>query len=424
MERNTPLAITGTGIVCGSGATPADVWSAITAGETSIAPLEAFETEGWSARLASEVKENNRTLVPDRKLHKSISRTDLLGIYAGEQALTNAGFAEAQSAQTEDAQSEWNDRSGLIVGSGGGTLSSNYDYFPLMAEVDQDLPTFGKELGNMVTPMWLLKNLPNNVLCHVGIRNQLKGTNACITNQCASGIMALTESAEAIWNNEADRMGAIAHDMPIEPEMVHYYSKLGLMSGEGLHPFDENHSGTIFGEGAAGFFLEPQESARERDQETLGYFVSYGVASEATGITDLREDGDGVRRAIEDALTNANITADQLAFIAAHGNGTQPSDSSEALGIRAAIGDASVPVTAFKGAYGHLIASSGAVDCVMALEALRNKTVPAVVGLRTPAQEAAALNLVTETTSAEGDYALVICRGFGGTNVAVVLKSA
>ena len=78
--------------------------------------------------------------------------------------------------------------------------------------------------------MWLLKNLPNNVLCHVGIRYGFKGTNACVTNQCAGGVMAMAEAAAAIRNGEADRACATGHDTPFEPETVFNYDRLGLLT--------------------------------------------------------------------------------------------------------------------------------------------------------------------------------------------------
>jgi 3-oxoacyl-(acyl-carrier-protein) synthase len=97
--------------------------------------------------------------------------------------------------------------------------------------------------------MWLLTRLPNNVLCYVGIRNGFKGTNACITNQCVGGALAISEAAAAIRSGEADRAVATGHDAPIEPETVFHYQRLGLLAGDVLRPFDATRSGTIFGEG-------------------------------------------------------------------------------------------------------------------------------------------------------------------------------
>lgn len=417
------IVITGSGIVCGAGANPDDIWSKLAAGETAIGPYSQWDGDNWPVKIASEVQENNRTLVPDRKLHKTISRTDMFGIYAAEKAIENSGVLAHRDELPEDSQGGFNDRTGLFVGSGGGNYSSNYDYLPLITEAKGELPAFGAELSNMVTPMWLLKNLPNNVLCHVGIRGQLKGTNACITNQCSSGIMAVAESACAIVNGEADRIVAAGHDAPFEPEMVLYYHKLGLMSSDTPRPFDANRSGTVFGEGAASLVLEKESDANQRGANVLGEFLGFGCCSEATGILDLDPEGDGVFRAIEQCLEDAGLQTSDVGMICAHGNGTYASDLSESIGIRQAFGDDIPPVTGFKWAYGHLIGASGIADIVMSLEALKQKVVPAITTCEEIDPRIGEFPVATTSTNPRSNVALVICRGFGGMNVVVAIRA-
>lgn len=417
------IVITGSGIVCGAGANVDDIWSVLESGESAVGPYSQWDGEKWPVKVASEVKENNRTLVPDRKLHKTIGRTDMFGIYAAEQAVSSSGLLEHRESLDESETASFNDRTGLIVGSGGGNYTSNYDYLPLIEEAEGELPAFGRELSNQVTPMWLLKNLPNNVLCHVGIRGQFKGTNACITNQCASGIMAVAESASAIRNEEADRIIAAGHDAPFEPEMVYYYHKLGLMSGEAPRPFDVDRNGTVFGEGAASVVLEKAGDAAARGANVLGEFLGWGCCSEATGVLDLSPDGDGVKRAIEQALTDADLSPSDIGMICAHGNGTPQSDLTEAAGIRSVFGEKIPPVTGFKWAYGHLIAASGITDLVMVLKALEQKKLPGIATLKQIDPEMGGLPVSSESATPTSDKALVICRGFGGMNVAVIVKA-
>src|SRR6266700_1791475 len=134
MNVSNQIAITGVGAVCGAGLSVDAIWNAIISGKSAIAPIEQWDASRWPVKLSAEVRNvDNRTLVEDRKLHKMISRTDLFGLFAAHQA----------------------------VG----------------------------EFSASVNPMWLLRILPNNVLCHVGIRYGFKGTNACVTNQCVSGVL-------------------------------------------------------------------------------------------------------------------------------------------------------------------------------------------------------------------------------------------
>lgn len=417
------IVFTGLGAVCGAGKTVDEIFDAIMNGRSAIAPITQFDASRWPVRVAAECNVDNRTLVADRKLHKSISRTDLFGLYAADMAVQQSGLPAHREKMDAALVPKFNDCSGIISGSGGGNYHSSYDYLPLLTAAKGELQQFGRELGNTVNPMWLLKNLPNNVLCHVGIRHNFKGTNTTITNQCAGGIMAVAESAAAISAGEADRMTAIGHDSPFEPETVFHYHQLGLLSDDTLRPFDRDRRGTVFGEGAAAVVLEKSDDAKSRGAKILGEFLGSGCVNEATGILDVRPDGDGVNRAIEIALADAKISRGEIGMIVAHGNGTRASDASEATGIRRVFGDKIPPVTGFKWACGHLIAASGITDLVLTLAALQKKIVPGIATLNSPDPEIAPLPISQAAQTPHGDCALVICRGFGGMNVALVVRA-
>lgn len=417
------VVFTGLGAVCGAGKTIDEIFDAIINGRSAVAPISQWDANRWPVGIAAECVVENKVLVPDRKLHKSVSRTDLFGLYAADLAVQQSGLLAHREKLEANAVAKFNDRSGIISGSGGGSYRSGYDYFPLLTTARDDLKIFGRELGNTVNPMWLLKNLPNNVLCHAGIRYNFKGINTTITNQCAGGVMAVAESAGAIRAGEADRMTAIGHDAPFEPETVLNYHRLGLLADDALRPFDRERRGTVFGEGAGAVVLENEMDAQARGAKILGEFLGFGCVSEASGILDVRTDGDGVGRAIELALADAGILHGQVGMIVAHGNGTRASDASEAVGIRRVFGEKIPPVTGFKWAYGHLIAASGIVDLIFALTALRQKTVPGIPTLKALDSELAPFPVSPTAQQPRGDIALVICRGFGGMNVALLVRA-
>ena len=176
-----------------------------------------------------------------------------------------------------------------------------------MTEARKDLVTFGRELSNTVNPMWLLRTLPNNVVGHIGIKYGLKGTNACITNHSVGGLLAAIEGYCALRAGEADRVVAVGHETPIEPQMVLYYHGVGLLASEALRPFDARRDGSQFGEGAGALVLETEDSARERGAQVLGEVLGGGYAGEGCGLLAIRADGDGPERAIRQALDDARI---------------------------------------------------------------------------------------------------------------------
>jgi 3-oxoacyl-[acyl-carrier-protein] synthase-1 len=421
------VLITGIGAVCGSGMSPDAILDAAQAGHSAIAPIAQWDTAGWPVTVAAEVPDfNPRALVEDRKLHKLIRRTDMFGLYAATQAIEASGFIRVRDALDSAAAAIHSDRSGLYVGSGGGAYNTQYEYFPLMSETGGDLVGFGRELASIVNPMWLLRTLPNNVLCHVGIKYNLKGANACITNHSCGGTLAVIEAAEALRHGEADRAVAVGHDALIEPQMVLYYHQCGLLASDTIRPFDARRSGSVFGEGAGALALETEAAANERNATVLGEVLGGGYAGEALGLLAIRDDGDGLARAISQSLADAQLRPRDIGMIVAHGNGTQQSDASEAAAIRRifGVGDDAPPVTAFKWAIGHLIAAAGIVEAVLALAALRRGIVPAIATLANADPDCAGLRISAAAQQPRADTALILCRGFAGTNAALIVRAA
>ncbi|HMN75766.1 MAG TPA: beta-ketoacyl synthase N-terminal-like domain-containing protein [Burkholderiaceae bacterium] len=420
----TRIVVTGSGAVCAAGMSPAEILAAVVEGRSAIGPVTQWDTTGWPVRDAGEVKDfNARALVEDRKLHKLIRRTDLFGLYAAGRAIEASGLLEHRATLDEPAAATFSDRSGVYVGSGGGNYQNQYDFLPLLTEANGELRAFGEKLLDTVNPMWLLRTLPNNVLGHIGIRHGLKGPNACITNHSIGGLLAVIEAMQALRNGECDRAAAVGHDAPIEPQMMLYYERVGLVAREALRPFDARHDGSQFGEGAAALMLETEASAAARGAAVLGEVLGGGAACEAEGLLAISDDGDGVVRAIEAALADAGLRPADIGMIVAHGNGTPASDRSEAAALRSVFGAAMPPVAAFKWAFGHLIAGAGILDAALAIEALRQRSVPGTANFETLDPQCAGLPVSRAAQTPRSDTALVICRGFAGTDAALIVRA-
>ncbi len=425
MTNPSRVVVTGSGAVCGAGMSPDEILGAVLAGRSAIAPVTQWDTAGWPCRIAAEIADfNPRALVDDRKLHKLIRRTDLVGLYAAGRAIDGAGIIVHRDAMDDDAAARYSDRTGVYVGSGGGNYENQYDYFPLFAAASGELPAFGRELANTVNPMWLLRTLPNNVLGHIGIRHGLKGPNACITNHSVGGTLAVIEAFQALRTGEADRAVAVGHETPIEPQMVLYYHRLGLLASEMLRPFDARHDGSLFGEGAGALLLETEASAAQRNAPVLGDILGGGYACEAQGLITIRDDGDGLARAACQALADAALAPADIGMVVAHGNGTPQSDISEAAVIRRVFGATPPPVTAFKWAIGHTIAAAGILETVLALAALARGTVPGVANFTRLDPACAGLPVSAAEQTPRSKVALIFCRGFAGTNAALVVRAA
>jgi len=424
MAESSKVLVTGLGAVCAAGKDPEAIWKSVGNGQSAISPIQQWDASGWPTSMAGEVTGMDaRALVEDRKLHKMIRRTDLLGLYAAGRAIEDAGFPGYRETLDAEASVTFGDRTGVFVGSGGGAYQNQYEFFPLLTAAAGDLRTFGRELASTVNPMWLLRTLPNNVLCYIGIRYGLKGTNACVTNHSVSGALAVMEAVEAVRWGEADRAVAVGHDAPVEPETVLYYHRLGLLAPDAVRPFDATRRGTLLGEGAAALVLETAAAAAARGAMPLGEFLGGGCTSDAEGLLAIREDGNSLSRAITLALDEAGIAAADVGMIVAHGNATRQSDASEAAAIRRVFGATPPPLTAFKWAFGHLLAASGVLETVLALVALRHGVVPGLATLRTLDPALAPLPVSPAPQRPRSDIGLILSRGFGGINVALLVRA-
>jgi 3-oxoacyl-[acyl-carrier-protein] synthase-1 len=141
-------------------------------------------------------------------------------------------------------------------------------------------------------------------------------------------------------------------------------------------------------------------------------------------VLEIGEDGDGLASAIALAFDDAGVDTGEVGMIVAHGNGTRRSDRTEAAAIRSVFGTGAPPVTSFKWSFGHLIAASGMIDVVLALACLRCGVVPGIATLESPDPEFEDLPLSREACEPRGDVALVLNRGFAGTNSAVLVRAA
>jgi 3-oxoacyl-[acyl-carrier-protein] synthase-1 len=309
----------------------------------------------------------------------------------------------------------------VYAGAGVGGYQNEYEFFPLLTAAKGDLDVFGRELAATVHPMWLLRSMPNNVVCHVGIRHGLKGPNACVTNHSVSGSLAVAEAAAALRAGEADRALAIGHDAPIEPQVVLYYHQLGLMAADAVRPFDAGRSGSLLGEGAAALLLETDAAAADRGAPVLGEFPGQRLRHRRGGAFahprrrgragERDRDGPRGRRDAPGRGGDDRGARERHASVGRHGGaghparvrGDDPARHRVQVGLRAPL------------------AASGILDSVLALLALRHRAVPGVGTLRELDPELGSFPVSAKLQAPRGDVALVLNRSFGGSNTATAL---
>lgn len=170
--------------------------------------------------------------------------------------------------------------------------------------------------------------------------------------------------------------------------------------------------------------LETSDEARARGAAILGEFLGAGCVTEATGVVELMPNGDGPIRAMKLALEDAKVSPDEVGMVVAHGNGNRASDATEAAALHRVFAGHPPPVTSFKWALGHALAASASLESVMALRALKEGVVPGIATLNELDPALVPLPVSSSAQKPRSDIALVCSRGFGGMNVALVLRAS
>lgn len=416
----TDVVITGYGVLTALGNDLASTWSQLQEGKTGIAPITQWDISDWRFPLGGELKDFDvRQKVFDKKILKLISRHDVIGLNAAEQAVQHSGLLDYRSGLDEKIAREFNERTGIYVGAPGNKYYQQYDFMPLFAK---DMPEFAAELFNQVNPMWLLKILPNNVLAYAAIHYGFKGANQNITNHGVSGLQAVIEAYRAISNGLADRALVIAYDAAFEPQSILYYGESGLLSNNSVRPFDCHRNGTVLAEGAGALLLESKAAAQQRDATIYGEILAGSVTSEATGIFALQPEGEGVTRVMEQVLAQGHVAPQDIGMITAHGNGNIQSDATEAYAIRNLFKEPK-PTTSFKWAIGHTLAAAGVIETVLTLQALQQKVVPGIATLQQLGDDCRGIAVENSPQIPHSSLGLMLGRGFGGLNASVLIKA-
>ncbi|MGW2352517.1 beta-ketoacyl synthase N-terminal-like domain-containing protein [Actinacidiphila glaucinigra] len=248
-----------------------------------------------------------------------------------------------------------------------------------------------------------------------------------VTTACSSGSDSLLVGAELIRSGAEDIAVCGGADI-LTPAKRLGHSALGTMSPTSLRAFDAGHDGTVLGEGAAFLVLESSRSARARGARAHGFLVGAGSANDAVSPAAPNATGDSVVRAVGKALRAADRRAEDVGVINAHGSGTSANDAVEArsytrlFGERAASGGPMVFAT--KGAFGHTLGATGALESIAVLLALRDGTVPPVHGLSTIRPDFPLPLPMGGPADITGRLGLSVTLGFGGFNTCLAFEGS
>jgi 3-oxoacyl-[acyl-carrier-protein] synthase II len=406
MER---VVITGTGTVNPLGLDPETTWKQAMAGVSAVAEIQQFDASRLPVKLACEVKGFDPADYMDVRSARRMDRFQQFAVAAAHEAVTQSGLDVRAHA----------DRVGVVISSTiGGMITIQDAAFQLMSEGPRKLSPF-------TIPMLM----PNGAAGLVGIEFGAHGPSFSLASACASGADGVGSAWRLIRSGEVDAMIAGATDATICELGMGAFVRLGAMtSGASLEipkPFDKNRDGLVMGEGAAVMMLESLSFARKRGAKILAELAGYGATSDAYHITAPSQDGSGSARAIEQALAAAGVKVDEVDYINAHGTGTVLNDRSETKAIKRVFGERAykIPVSSTKSMTGHMMGTTGALEVIFCMLAIRDGKIPPTIHYSTPDPECD-LDYVPNTgRTLPVKVAVSNAFGFGGHNAVLVIRA-
>lgn len=378
------IVVTGWGVVSPIGTGSDPFWGALVAGQSGIKTLTRLNTAGLPVRFGGEISdfEPKRFIRPIKSL-KVMCRDIQLGVAAAGMAIERAGIAP-DCVQPE--------RVGVVFGADSMPCEPHEvaeAYRACIVGGEFSMAAWGQTGLGAIHPLWMLRYLPNMPACHIAIAHDARGPNNTITLGEVSSLMAVAEAAHIIARGAADIMVCGGTSTRLTPVnfvrgFVQQVSRRNDAPQSACRPFDRDRDGMVNAEGAAALVLEHRQHALARGAKPLGRIVGYGAA-QAARPADAHALTRAIQAAILGALRTAGWTAADVGHVNAHGMSTTRDDAAEAAAIFAVLGN--VPVTAPKGALGHMGAGSGAVELLTALLACAHGVVPPTLNYTMPAAD-------------------------------------
>ena len=405
----TRVVITGMGAITPLGNDVQTFTANAYAGKVGIGPITKFDAEETGITVAGEVKNFD----PAEKIgKKAAKRMDLFSQYAvasAVEAVEQAGLTE-ENTRSEDL--------GVIYGSGIGGLTT----------IQEQIIKMHEKGPQRVSPMFVPTTIVNMAAGNIAIRFHAQNICTAIVTACATGTNSIGEAYRQIKEGRAQAMICGGAEASVNEIGIAGFAALNALSKEkdparASIPFDKKRSGFVLGEGAGTLVLESLEHAQSHGAKILGEVVGYGSNCDAYHITAPEPTGQPAARAMQEAIVEAGITADQVGYINAHGTSTHANDASESLAIRKVFGENSnVQVSSSKSMTGHLLGAAGAIEAVLTVDALQRQVLPPNVGL-TEQDEECDINVVkTATPDPALQYAISNSLGFGGHNAVLAFR--
>jgi 3-oxoacyl-[acyl-carrier-protein] synthase II len=401
--------VTGLGAVTPIGNDVGTFWTNLTSGVSGVAEISLFDVSDLEVRIAAEVKGFDPRDWMDFKQARRMSRFSQLAVAAARQAIDDAGLEIGDHNRDDVA---------VVMNTGGGGLQE-------VAVGEVTLTTRGPD---RVSPFMVPMMSPSMAACQISIQNGIRGPVITSVAACASGVQAFVEAQRLIEHGDVDVVIAGGTESAIMPVSFAALANMGALSKRNdeperaSRPFDAERDGFVFGEAAGVLVVEAAEHAEARGATILAEIAGGALTADAFHISAPEPSGYGATLAMQRAIRDAHLEAEQVDVVMAHGTSTALNDATETKAIRAAFGAHAdnLAVTSNKSMVGHTLGAAGAISGLAAALAIRDGVIPPTINYEHP-DPACDLDYVPNAARHVAvDVAIVNGFGFGGQNAVSV----
>lgn len=398
------VVITGQGAVSALGMSANATMEGMREGRCGISTLEIQDVDRLSVKIGGQIKGYVAEDIFSRQELVLYDRFTQFALLSAKEAVAQSGLVVTD----EMAQ-----RSGVILGTAGGGLHTQDENYRAVYEA-------GK---NRVHPFVVPRLMNNSAASHVSMTYNLQGPSYTVATACSSSNHAMGQAFHMIRSGMTDVMLAGGSESMLVFGGIKAWEGLRVMSKDACRPFSANRNGMVQGEGAAVFVFEEYENAKARGVDIIAEVIGFAMTSDATDIVTPNKAG--AARAIKGALKDANINADQVGYINAHGTGTTANDKTECAAVRQVFGAAAdnLMISSTKSMHGHLIGGTGAVEMLACVMAVRDGIIAPTIGYEQADPECDLDVVPNEARETKVDVALSNAFAFGGLNAVLALRS-
>lgn len=405
------VVVTGMGAVTPLGNDVETFWKNLIGGQSGAAPITSFDSSEFAVHFACELKDFDPTKWID---HKKARRMDRFA----QMIIAAARMAEQDSGIEIERETE---RTGVSVATGIGGLKSFQDCYDQLLERGPD----------RINPFSIPAIIPNMGAAWVSMELGTRGPLTSECTACAASNMAVGDALDAIRLGRADVMLAGGTEAGITKVGIGGFGAMRALSRrndepeKASRPFDAERDGFVMGEAGAIVVLEELEHARKRGAKIYVEMAGYGLSSDAQHITEPDPTGRHPARAMHMAMEDAGIGPDEIDYINAHGTSTPLGDASETRVIKIALGEEKAyktPISSTKGATGHCLGASGAIEAIISVLAVQRDIVPPTINQEVADPECDLDYIPNESREVKVDTALSNNFGFGGHNACLVIR--